>query len=107
MTLSTPTTDGGRVDSFCHASTGFNVLHAQTYDASGQKVGAEPTWGEVALGPDAGNNVIFSFPGAGHRGTPACKTAPMLGAPKRGRRIDPAPCLQLQRSTTKGAGETS
>jgi Ca2+-binding RTX toxin-like protein len=51
MTLSTPTTDGGRVDSFVDASTGFNVLHAQKYDASGQKVGAELTLGERVLGP--------------------------------------------------------
>jgi Ca2+-binding RTX toxin-like protein len=51
MTLSTPTTDGGRVDSFVDASTGFNVLHAQKYDASGQKVGAELTFNERVLGP--------------------------------------------------------
>jgi len=51
MTLSTPTTDGGRVETFVDASTGLNVLHAQKYDASGQKVGADLTLGERVAGP--------------------------------------------------------
>jgi Ca2+-binding RTX toxin-like protein len=51
MTLSTSTTDGGRVETFVDASTGLNVLHAQKYDASGQKVGAELTFSERVVGP--------------------------------------------------------
>lgn len=51
MTLTTSTTDGGRVDTYVDASSGLNVLHAQKYDASGQKIGAELTLSERVLGP--------------------------------------------------------
>lgn len=51
MTLSTPTTDGGRVVSFIDASTGSNTLHAQKYDANGQKAGAELVFNTRVVGP--------------------------------------------------------
>lgn len=54
MSMSTPTTDGGRVDTYVDAPSGLNVLHAQKYDASGQKVGPELVIGsfnERVLGP--------------------------------------------------------
>lgn len=51
MTVSTPTTDGGRVDSFVDSSTGPNILHVQKFDASGQKVGAELIFNTRVVGP--------------------------------------------------------
>jgi len=51
MSLSTPTTDGGRVESFVDSSAGSASLHVQKYDASGQKVGAELTFNQRVVGP--------------------------------------------------------
>lgn len=51
MTLSTPTTDGGRVDSFVDSASGSNVLHAQKYDAAGHAVGGELVFNMRVVGP--------------------------------------------------------
>jgi len=51
MTLSTPTTDGGRVDTFVDSASGSDVLHAQKYDAAGQKLGAEQVFDTRVVGP--------------------------------------------------------
>lgn len=50
MTLSTPTADGGHVESWLDTS-GPNVLHAQKYDAAGAKLGAELTFSYRVSGP--------------------------------------------------------
>lgn len=50
MTLSTPTTDGGHVETWLDTS-GPNVIHAQKYDAAGVKLGAELMLSYRAIGP--------------------------------------------------------
>lgn len=51
MSLSTSTTDGGRVESWLDASSGFNTIHAQKYDAAGLKVGSELVLSQRVVGP--------------------------------------------------------
>jgi Ca2+-binding RTX toxin-like protein len=71
MSLSTPTTDGGRVESFIAVSSGVNVLHAQKYDAAGQKVGPELVLGSGVLGQYdvagvAGGGYVLVYQSGGH-----------------------------------------
>jgi Ca2+-binding RTX toxin-like protein len=71
MSLSTPTTDGGRVESFVAVSSGINVLHAQKYDAAGQKVGAELVLNSGVLGQYdvvgvAGGGYVVVYQSGGH-----------------------------------------
>jgi Ca2+-binding RTX toxin-like protein len=51
MPISTPTTDGGHVETWVDALSGPNILHAQKYDAAGQKVGGELDLTYRVVGP--------------------------------------------------------
>ncbi|HEV2532282.1 calcium-binding protein [Phenylobacterium sp.] len=71
MSLSTPTTDGGHVESFIDVSSGFNVLHAQKFDAAGHKVGAELVLNSAVIGPYdvaavAGGGYVLIYQSGGH-----------------------------------------
>ena len=66
MSLSTPTTDGGRVESFVDTSSGPPIIRLQKYDAAGHAVGGELRFNDhvtgqydVAALPGGGYVVIF------------------------------------------------
>jgi len=62
MSIVTPTSDGGHVETFVDNSSGSAALHAQLYDAGGLRVGAELVVSYRVLGPYD----VTALPGGGY-----------------------------------------